>query len=256
MSQLRVEKRAGILVLTLDDPARRNVLSRDIGLAISRAVKDATDDPAINFIIVTGAGSAFCAGADIEDLKAAARGEVACLDPIYAAFLDIANSPLPTLAAVNGPAVGAGMNLALACDMRLAADSASFDTRFLQIGLHPGGGHAWMLLRAVGWQTASRMLLCGEVIGGHEAVGLGLAIGCVPSGELNERAVAIGGRAARTSRELLLRTKATMRRAVASDHDSAFRHETLEQQWSLGQPAFADLIRRLEQRIGAGPAKH
>ena len=80
---------------------------------------------------------------------------------IYEGFLRVLRSPLPTIAAVNGPAVGAGMNLALACDVRLAGASARFDTRFVKIGLHPGGGHVWMLERAVGPQAAAAMVLFG-----------------------------------------------------------------------------------------------
>jgi enoyl-CoA hydratase len=94
--------------------------------------------------------------------------------------MDVAMSPLPTLAAVNGPAVGAGFNLALACDMRIASDTASFDTRFLNLGLHPGGGHAWMLLRAVSWAHASRLLLAGQSVDAHEAYRIGLVEAVFP----------------------------------------------------------------------------
>ena len=89
-------------------------------------------------------------------------------------------SPLPTVAAVNGPAVGAGMNLALACDVRIAGASARFDTRFLRIGLHPGGGHAWMLDRAVGPQAAAAMVLFGARLDGARAAGGRARVG-VPS---------------------------------------------------------------------------
>src|ERR671920_1584162 len=99
-----------------------------------------------------GAPPAFCAGADLGNL-AEATGDG--LGRIYEGFLRIARSPLPTLAAVNGAAVGAGMNLALVCDVRLAARRAPFDTRFIDLGLHPGGGHTWMLRNAVGPQVAA-----------------------------------------------------------------------------------------------------
>ncbi len=104
-------------------------------------------DPSVGAIVVTGAPPAFCAGADLGNL-AEVDGER--LGAIYEGFLRIARSSLPTLAAVNGAAVGAGMNLALGCDVRLAARRARFDTRFLQLGLHPGGGHTWMLRRSPG----------------------------------------------------------------------------------------------------------
>ena len=98
-----------------------------------------------------------------------------------------ARSPLPTIAAVNGAAVGAGMNLALACDVRLAGRSARFDTRFLQLGLHPGGGHTWMLQRIAGPQAAAAVVLFGEVLDGEEAERCGLVWRCVDDDALRDR---------------------------------------------------------------------
>ena len=112
------------------------------------------------------------------------------MQSIYEGFLRVLRSSLPTVAAVNGPAVGAGLNLALACDVRLAGMSARFDTRFLRIGLHPGGGHAWMLDRAVGPQAAAAMVLFGEALDGARAAEVGLAWACHPDDELLERSIA------------------------------------------------------------------
>src|SRR5690606_10735426 len=128
-------------------------------------------------VVLTGSGSAFCAGADLTQLGEA-REEG--LLRIYEGFLRVARSPLPTVAAVNGPAVGAGMNLALACDLRVAGTSARFDTRFVDLGIHPGGGHTWMLRRLVGPQTAAAMLLFGERLDGPAAEAAGLVWRCVP----------------------------------------------------------------------------
>ena len=99
-------------------------------------------------VVLTGAGKAFCAGAELSVLRAAADGDFDSVRPVYEGFLRVLRSPLPTIAAVNGPAVGAGFNLALACDVRLAGRHAIFDTRFTQLRLHPGGGHTWLLARA------------------------------------------------------------------------------------------------------------
>src|SRR5439155_18156915 len=108
---------------------------------------------------------------------------------IYKKFLQILRSSLPTVAAVNGPAVGAGMNLTLTCHIHIANTSARFDTRFLRIGLHPGGGHAWMLDRAVGPQTAAAMVLFGARLDGARAAEVGLAWTCHPDEELVDRSV-------------------------------------------------------------------
>ena len=107
-------------------------------------------DESVGAVVVTGTPPAFCAGANLGNL-AEADGE--SLGRIYEGFLRVARSPLPTIAAVNGAAVGAGMNLALGCDVRIAARRARFDTRFMQLGLHPGGGHTWMLRRIAGPQV-------------------------------------------------------------------------------------------------------
>src|SRR5690606_25054318 len=128
-------------------------------------------DDGVGAVVVTGAPPAFCAGAALGDLDGTQREG---LRRIYEGFLRVARSPLPTIAAVNGAAVGAGMNLALACDVRVAGARARFDTRFLQLGIHPGGGHTWMLQRAVGLQAAAAMVLFGEVLDGAEAERIGL----------------------------------------------------------------------------------
>jgi len=131
--------------------------------------------------VVTGEGKAFCAGADLSQLGASREQG---LRHIYGGFLRINSSPLVTVAAVNGAAVGAGMNLALACDVRVVGTSARFDTRFLALGIGPGGGHTWWLQRLVGPQAAAAMVLCGQVIDADAAHRLGLAWQVVPDDEL------------------------------------------------------------------------
>jgi enoyl-CoA hydratase len=172
--------RDGVVVLSLNDAPRRKLLSESLCRAVSDAIASAASNLNAQAIIITGVPPAFCAGADLNDLKAGAEGHREPVETVYKAFMDVAMSPLPTLAAVNGPAVGAGFNLALACDMRIASDTASFDTRFLNLGLHPGGGHAWMLLRAVSWAHASRLLLAGQSVDAHEAYRIGLVEAVFP----------------------------------------------------------------------------
>jgi enoyl-CoA hydratase len=158
---------------------------------------------------------------------------------IYAGFLRILDSPLPTVAAVNGAAVGAGCNLALACDVRIAGVSARFDTRFLRIGLHPGGGHTWMLERAVGPQAAAAMVVFGERVDGPRAAEIGLAWSCHPDAELIERAVAFAARAAAVPKELAAATLGTLREAPwQPDFDAAVATEIERQTWSMGMGWF------------------
>jgi enoyl-CoA hydratase len=242
MKYLSCELHDSVLHLTLNDAPRRNALSTALCLELSDAVNTAAHDSRVCALIITGMAPAFCAGADLNDLKAAAQGHRDPLEAVYKSFMDVAMCPLPTLAAVNGPAVGAGFNLALACDMRIAAPEAVFETRFLKLGLHPGGGHTWMLLRAVGWAHASRLLFSGEPVGAEESRHIGLVEAVVPADELLTRAHNMLRIARLAPRELVQRTKATLRLAQRSDHSNTFLHESAEQEWSLGEPAFAAMV--------------
>jgi len=246
---LIIEHLEGVAILTLDDPRRRNMLSAEMCADIIAAVEAAEADPTIHVLVVTGSAPAFCSGGGLDDLKAAAEGNDAAIHAVYRSFMAVADCALPTIAAVNGPAVGAGFNLALACDIRIAAPTASFDSRFLQIGLHPGGGHSWMLLRAVGWAAASRILLAGKVVGSDEAQAIGLVSEVVDEAGLRNAALELAKPMATTPRELLLRTKMTMRSAATASHREIFAHETQEQAWSIGQPAFVELLARLQDKI-------
>jgi enoyl-CoA hydratase len=169
---------------------------------------------------------------------------------VYEGFLRVARSPLPTIAAVNGPAVGAGMNLALCCDLRLAGRSARFDTRFLQLGLHPGGGHTWLLDRAVGPQAAAAAVLFGEVLDGEAAARCGLVWRCVDDADLLPLARELAARAAAAPRPLVERVKASLAAArLIAGHDEAVDAELAQQAWSIGQPWFAARLAALRNRI-------
>ncbi|GAA3202989.1 enoyl-CoA hydratase [Actinocorallia longicatena] len=245
MSLVDVLVEGGTARVTLNDPERRNILSGDLVREVLAAFDAVEADPEVRSVVITGAGPAFCAGADLDDLRAATRGDSRGVELVYEGFLRVARSPLPTIAAVNGPAVGAGFNLALACDVRIVAESAWFDTRFLKIGIHPGGGHTWMLDRLVGPQTAAAMVLFGERVGGAEAVAAGLALRAVPDAGLLDAAAVLTSRLAAVEPELVRRTKETLRLAGdGRDHDSALAHETREQMWSLTLPTTAARIVR------------
>jgi enoyl-CoA hydratase len=204
-------------------------------------------DSAIGALVVTGTAPAFCAGANLGNL-AEADGE--SLGVIYEGFLRIARSPLPTIAAVNGAAVGAGMNLALGCDVRIAAKRAKFDTRFLQLGIHPGGGHTWMLRRIVGPQVTAATVLFGEVLDGAEAQRVGLAYRCVEDADLLTVAHEMAARAASAPRELVIETKKTLAAmADVQTHPEAVARELTPQLWSTRQPWFAERLAALQAKI-------
>lgn len=249
MSVIEVEAHGAVRLLRLNLAEQRNLLSLELCTALSAAVAAANADPDASAIVITGAPPAFCAGANLADLEAAAEGETSTLHAVYQSFLDVAASDLPTIAAVNGAAVGAGMNLALACDIRLASENAKFDCRFLKIGLHPGGGHGWMLLRAVGWAETARMLLLNRAVGAAEAKAIGLVQEVVTEEALLTTALALAARAEALPRELIVSTKQSLRVAAAGNHASSFAHESEEQLRSLHQPAFKSLVTRLKADI-------
>jgi enoyl-CoA hydratase len=144
------------------------------------------------------------------------------------------------------------MNLALGCDVRIASTRARFDTRFLQIGLHPGGGHTWMQLRTVGMQGAIAAVVFGQVLDGAEAERVGLVYRCVAEDELLEQAQAFALGAASAPRELAIVTKRTIREiGDIETHDAAVDRELEPQLWSVQQPWFAERIAALKARISS-----
>jgi len=247
MALVLLEIADGVATLTLNNPDERNTMTAPMVAEIVAAMDRIEDDSAIGALVVTGTAPAFCAGANLGNL-AEADGE--SLGVIYEGFLRIARSPLPTIAAVNGAAVGAGMNLALGCDVRIAAKRAKFDTRFLQLGIHPGGGHTWMLRRIVGPQVTAATVLFGEVLDGAEAQRVGLAYRCVEDADLLTVAQEMAARAASAPRELVIETKKTLAAmADVQTHPDAVARELTPQLWSTRQPWFAERLAALQAKI-------
>ncbi len=241
---LHIERRERVALLTLDDADRKNALTTPLVNEIIDAFDVLEIDDAIGAVVLTGAGTVFCAGADTSALAAFASDdsspvERADVAKVYEGFLRVLRSDLPTVAAVNGPAVGAGFNLALACDMRLAGTSARFDARFLRIGLHPGGGHLWLLERAVGPQAAAAITLFGCALDAPAAVERGLAWSQHADEVLIDIAVEMAARAAHVPKQLSMRAKDTLRRAPwQPDFATAVRTEFEHQTWSFTQGWF------------------
>lgn len=237
----------GVGTLTLNNPDERNTMTAPMVAEIVAAMDAFEADAGVGAVVVTGTPPAFCAGANLGNLQEADGDS---LGQIYEGFLRIARSPLPTIAAVNGAAVGAGMNLALGCDVRLAGRRAKFDTRFLQIGIHPGGGHTWMFRRIAGPQATMAAVVFGEVLDGAEAERVGLAYRCVDDDALLDAAHEMAARAGSAPRELVEVTKKTIQEmADVDDHPAAVQRELDPQVWSTRQPWFAEKIAALQAKI-------
>src|SRR3954447_3193994 len=217
-SPVSVQRHGTVAVVTLDQPEKRNVLSVETVTALTDAYDGLERDPLVRSVVLTGAGSAFCAGAELSTLESAATHDFAPVRGVYEGFLRVRRSPLPTIGAINGPAVGAGFNLALSCDLRLASATARFDTRFAALHLHPGGGHTWLLTRAVGAQQAMLGCLFGETWNADAALERGLVAAIHPVEELLPAAIELGERLGGLSGDYVRQLTATLR-AANSDVD-------------------------------------
>lgn len=234
-----------VAVLTLAYPERRNALGIELSAKLVDAVHAAQADEGVGAIVITGEDPAFCAGGDLDEL---ATADPATLHTVYAGFLAVAQCPLPTIAAVNGAAVGAGLNLALAADLRLAGPRARFDSRFLQLGLHPGGGYTWMVQRVLGPQGAAALTLFGEAVDATEAARIGLVHRVVD--DVVGAAVELGARAAAANRELVIATKGTLALTAGMDSQAAaVEVEVRAQAESVRSADFRERLAALRTRI-------
>jgi enoyl-CoA hydratase len=244
--RVRLERDGNVAVVVLDDPARRNALSFEVTTQLAAAVEEAAADPAVGALVLTATPPAFCAGGSVDDLLEPR----ASLREMYAGFLALTRLAIPSVAAVNGPVIGAGVNLPLACDVILASPKARFDPRFMDLGIHPGGGHLWRMQRLVGRQAAAALVIFGESLSGEDAARVGLAWRCVDDDELLATAVALARRAADRPRELVARAKAVLDASAGVDTSAdAFELEFPHQDWSMQQPAFQERLAQLRARL-------
>eukprot|EP00962_Isochrysis_galbana_P007868 scaffold2133_cov135-Isochrysis_galbana.AAC.3 len=194
-----VERRGKVAVLRLNRPASLNAMTAEMGDAFAEAVGQlSADTDEVGTVVVTGAGTAFSAGGDMSFLHARGRDSpwrnMQVMRRFYERFLCVRKLPVPVIAAINGPAVGAGLCLALACDVRVASPAAKMGVTFVGLGLHPGMGCTHFLPQTVGPQVAARMMLTGEMVGGAQALREGLVAALEDDPE--QAAVALASRMA------------------------------------------------------------
>ena len=197
MTSLRRERDGGVLTLTLDRPAALNALDRELKSELLEAFRDAGRDRAVRSVVLTGAGRAFCSGQDLREggLAGAAIGRE--VRERYAPLvLAMTRLEKPLVAAINGPAAGAGLSLALACDLRLAAPEASFICAFGRIGLVPDSGLTWLLPRLIGSARAAEMVLTTDPVDAETAARIGLVNRIIPAERLMAAAQELAARLA------------------------------------------------------------
>ncbi|MGC0773237.1 MAG: enoyl-CoA hydratase-related protein [Candidatus Acidiferrum sp.] len=182
-------KHDGIVVLVLNRPDKLNALNSELSTALNEALARIAEDDSIRVVVLTGAGRAFCAGGDLGAIgRGRERNETAELEPILRsgmqAVLKMRLMPQPVIAAVNGAAAGAGMNIALAADVRIAADTATFGENFSRVGLFPDYGGTYFLPQLVGPSVAAEMFYMGEMIDAQTALRLGIVNRVVPAAQM------------------------------------------------------------------------
>lgn len=240
---LRLERPSeGVVLLTLDNPGMRNAMSEEMTSSWVRAIDALAVDPTVRAVVVTGEGSAFCSGGNTSWIASEPDATVdhlrARMLPFYRAWLSIRRLEVPTIAAVNGHAIGAGLCLALACDIRYAASGARLGLPFNKLGMHAGMAGTWLLPNVVGPAHARDLLLTGRVVDADEALRLGLVSRVVePDGFLDD-VLGIAADVAATAPIAARLTKVALADGGHADFESALQWEALAQPMTL---ATADL---------------
>lgn len=218
--------------LTLNLPDKRNAMSAAMTSAFPEALAEVSARPEVNALIITGAGRAFCAGGDLDFLHAGPADVVEIRERMtgfYPQFTSLLEIDIPTIAAINGAAVGAGMCLALMCDLRIAAEDAAMSVPFAKIGIHPGMLATALLARTVSHTHAAELLYTGRVIRGAEAATIGLVNRSVPSDQVMDAAVELANEIAANAPLALRYTKQGLRLAFKQAEDQAAAWEGFAQ---------------------------
>jgi 2-(1,2-epoxy-1,2-dihydrophenyl)acetyl-CoA isomerase len=227
-----VSRHGGTLLVTLNRPERRNAFDLDVRKAIAEAVYTARDTADVKAVVLTGSGGCFCAGGDLKSLRAEERSIYEDRDRIrrlHPWFRELVNLEKPVIAAVEGPAFGAGFNLALACDFILGAPSARFCAVFARIGLVPDLGGFFLLPRIVGLQRAKELVFTAREVGAEEALRLGILYAIHPAEKLLEEALALAARFEQASTEALGMAKNVLNRSFNLDQDTLAELESYAQ---------------------------
>jgi enoyl-CoA hydratase/carnithine racemase len=238
--EVLLEVDGGVAVVTLNAPDRRNALTPAMAAELIATFDEVDGRPDVGALVIKAVGKSFCAGGDIATLTSAGQDPAAPeayegMGAIYDSFYRLGQVRVPTVAAVRGSAVGAGMNMLLAADLRIVATDARLICGFLKRGLHPGGGHFVILSRLIGREAAAAMALFGEEINGTRAVELGLAWESVDDAAVEKRALELASRVA-ADPDLARAAVGNFRKEVvngAVGWDVAMQYERPAQMWSM-----------------------
>lgn len=232
---IKFDMRGSVCVITLNRPDSLNALTLAVACEFKAAIADAVKGNA-RAIVLTGAGRAFCAGGDLREMQ-----KIAAQDGRIEAFFDeplrelnecimlIRRTPLPIIAAVHGAAAGGGCNLALACDLVIAAEGARFNQAFVKIGLSPDCGGTFILPRLVGWRRATQLMMTGEVVTAPQALAMGMINVVVADDQLMAQAMAMAEGLAQAPTAALGRVKELLEASAKNDYSEQLELEREKQ---------------------------
>ena len=238
---------AGVVTITLNRPDVRNAMTPELSEAFSATIGSLRSDPAVRAVIITGAGKAFCAGGDLSWISPGPGADIPAIRTkmraFYPKFLVVRTLDVPTIAAVNGAAVGAGLCVAMACDIRLAAEDAKLSTAFLRLGMHPGMAATYLLTRLVGTARAAELFFTARTVDGREAERLGLVNRAVTRDALLDETRSIAHEIANNAPIPMGMVKRAIYLAERADLETMLEYEGLAQPITMGT---ADLLEGLD----------
>ncbi len=257
---VQLARKGAVAQLTLNDPERRNAMTEPMGEAFAARMAALAADPELRAVVLTGAGRAFSAGGDLDWLER--KAEAGAADPggptrrrnrdamrtFYGLFLSIRSLPVPTIAAVNGAAVGAGLCVALACDLRIAARDARLGLNFTRLGIHPGMGATWTLPRIVGPAHAAELLLTGRLVDGEEAARIGLVNRCCAREAVLDEALALARELAEAAPLALRGCREALERSPAASLEDQLAFEAARQAECYETEDFREGLRAVRER--------
>jgi enoyl-CoA hydratase len=250
---LRVERPSdGVALVTLNNPELRNAMSDEMTLSWTAAMAELATDRSLRAVVVTGEGSAFCSGGNTSWIASEPNATVDQLRsrmlPFYRAWLSIRTLEVPTIAAVNGPAIGAGLCLALACDLRYAAAGATLGAPFVKLGMHAGMAGTHLLPEVVGETHAKELLLTGRVVDADEALRIGLVSRVFDPATFRDEVLEVAAGIAATAPIATRLTKLALQDGGHADLESALQWEALAQPITLATEDLQEGIRAAKEK--------
>jgi enoyl-CoA hydratase/carnithine racemase len=258
-SHTRFAMRNGVAVLTLARPETRNAITgEEMLIEMIGAIDEASADPATAVLIIEAEGPAFSAGGNVKDMaerKGLFAGSPEEINEGYRVSIQrltsaVLTTDLVTIAAVNGPAVGAGFDLVLGCDLRLGSTAARFAHTFIDLGIIPGDGGAWLLPRVVGWQRAADLSFTGRTVGAEEAIALGILLEVVEPERLSAAVLELAAQIAAKPTHSVRLTKRLLRHSRQMDLAGFLDLSAAYQAISHHTPAHATAVDNFVDRLG------